>query len=402
MAMSIPVTPGLMLAAFGNSAQKASYFTGVMSLVSGLVQSISNPLFGQLSDIRGRKLVVLISLSAAVFDYLLLSTFPAEVWAFVVVHVVSCLSYLLFSMTRTMIADLTQSASPSEVAGQFGLLGAVGGASLAVGPALGGLIAKLFGPVVTLRVCAAIVAWMLVISITSFIPETADFAENASGPTRVTATDLNPLPSVRRLFAHGRLKWLALSLAMTNLAEGGLRAIFFLYCAERFGWDTPETGAFFSFLGVTLVVSEGFAPKYMVRWFGERKTILIGVFFEAFHFVIFAMASKGWMMYLAVLVGVPRFVSSPTLRSVIARQAKPEEQGALQGALQSLSTIIQPIAPLIASVLFGLFSDPKSAMYFPGVAMLAMGAIASVAIVFAKFAFDFEDATLGETLSDQD
>ncbi len=69
----------------------------------------------------------------------------------------------------------------------------------------------------------------------------------------------------------------------------------------------------------------------------------------------------GWMIVWA-LGGV----GSPAVNAILSRQVPPDEQGELQGALGSLSSLTSIFAPEVMTNLFSFFTSGHAAGLFPG------------------------------------
>uniref|UniRef100_A0A7S1TG90 Major facilitator superfamily (MFS) profile domain-containing protein n=1 Tax=Compsopogon caeruleus TaxID=31354 RepID=A0A7S1TG90_9RHOD len=384
MALGFPVLPQLLLDACGGNSSRASLVNGVVGASAGVIKALISPVLGKLTDAKGRKCVLQWIFLAAMAEYMVLGLLFRRLWALVLVNLVGSMVGLIFVVTRAMIGDLTAKVTKDTAkARMWGLYGAVVGFVLAVGPLLGGALFNRLGPRFLLWLMFGIA--VVNAAVNPLLP-----LETSVGRPQAemdwSGASLNPIPDLKILFEKKRLVLLALSLALTNLAEGGFQSVFFLYCSEMFGWGPSEIGIFLSFVGVTLMVSEGLLPGPVVSILGEKFTIITGQAFEMLHFLVFALASSGSFMYLGVIVGIPRFISSPTLRSVIARQVEPDKQGLLQGAVNSLGMLLQPFAPMVASTLFAIFSK-KDGIYYPGAPMLAMSVLCSLPIMLTLQAF---------------
>jgi DHA1 family tetracycline resistance protein-like MFS transporter len=79
------------------------------------------------------------------------------------------------------------------------------------------------------------------------------------------------------------------------------------------------------------------------------------------------------MMFLFLVPYCLGGIAGPALQSTMAGHVKPNEQGALQGALTSLMSLTTIIGPLIMNNLFKYFTT-DAPVYFPGAAFF-LGAI---------------------------
>jgi DHA1 family tetracycline resistance protein-like MFS transporter len=82
-----------------------------------------------------------------------------------------------------------------------------------------------------------------------------------------------------------------------------------------------------------------------VKRFGERRSALFGFAFGAAGFAVYALAPVGYLSWLGIPLQAMWGLSSPSIQSLMSRLVSPREQGQLQGANTSVSSIAQLIGP---------------------------------------------------------
>ncbi|GAB0491713.1 hypothetical protein MMPV_002968 [Pyropia vietnamensis] len=382
LAMVVPVRPKLLLDAVGGSASTAAAVTGGLSSLDAIIEVISNPLLGHASDLYGRRGVLLLAQIGLVIDFGLIATFSDQWRVYVVATLVGASTGVFFMTLSTVTADLA--VGTGEEATAYGILGATYGLAFAAGPAVGGAIAAASYPTAPLHTAMAVIG-LNALFVWCALPETAPSGVRLAARLSASrgqggwATSINPLPRLQVLFQSDVLRWLGATVAASGVATGGLGSILFYYTNVRFGWGPPETGRFFSALGVSMIVSQGLLARPLVALLGERPFILTGFVLDAVHLVMYGLARKESSMYVALAVATVGYASGPALKGLIARQVGPDEQGALQGGLAALATIVRPAAPLVTTGLFGYFNDRGR----PGVPLYVMGSLTLVATVIA-------------------
>ncbi len=105
------------------------------------MQFLCAPIIGNLSDRFGRRPVLIASLLAIGFDYLLTGLAPTILWLFIA-RFLSGIAGASYSTVNAYIADVSP---PEKRAANFGLTGAAFSVGFIVGPALGGLLGQ-YGP----------------------------------------------------------------------------------------------------------------------------------------------------------------------------------------------------------------------------------------------------------------
>ncbi|OSX72187.1 hypothetical protein BU14_0459s0008 [Porphyra umbilicalis] len=398
LAMVVPVRPQLLLNALGGSASTAAAVTGALSTLDSVVEVVSNPLLGHASDLYGRRGVLLLAQAGLVVDFGLIAAFADHWQVYVVATLVGASTGVFFMTLSTVTADVA--VGTGEEATAYGALGAAYGAAFAVGPAVGGPWPPRF---TRLRRCTA--PWRPSPSTRCLCGRRCrkrrlracawrcrrrggggdgsggggggGGGSGGGGPS--WAASINPLPRLRVLFRSDVLRWLGATVAAAGVAAGGLGSILFFYTHVRFGWGPPETGRFISAVGLSMIISQGLLARPLVALLGERPLILLGFALEAAHLILYGLARNGHAMYVSLAVATVGYASGPALKGLVARQVGPEEQGALQGGLAALATVVRPVAPLVATGLFGYYNERG----MPGVPMYVMGCLTVVAMGIA-------------------
>ncbi len=147
-----------------------------------------------------------------------------------------------------------------------------------------------------------------------------------------------------------------LGLASINFIVQVVHAVFttvwVLYVADRYRWTPMWVGLSMGIVGISSAVIQAGVVRAVVTRIGERAAMLTGLFFAAAGFLIFAMANEGWMF----LVGIPILslwgLTGPSVQSLMSRSVGPSEQGRLQGANTSLTSVAGLIGPGLFSAVF--------------------------------------------------
>jgi len=132
----IPVLPHLIVELIGGSIAKAAVWSSAFSTLFMLMQFVSSPIQGALSDRFGRRTVILISSFGLGIDFIVMALAPF-LWLLFVGRAVSGMCAASFTTANAYIADIT----PREKrAAAFGLLSGAYAVGLLMGPALSGIM----------------------------------------------------------------------------------------------------------------------------------------------------------------------------------------------------------------------------------------------------------------------
>src|SRR5204863_8223311 len=105
----------------------------------------------------------------------------------------------------------------------------------------------------------------------------------------------NPLGAFRLLRSNRVLAGLSLANFFGQVAHVVLPSTAVLYMTYRYGWDTKTVGLTLALVGICAMVVQGGAIGPIVKRFGERRTLFMGLAFGAAGFLIFGSAPTGYL-----------------------------------------------------------------------------------------------------------
>jgi len=151
----------------------------------------------------------------------------------------------------------------------------------------------------------------------------------------------------------------------------GVYSIWVLYTQKRLGWGSLENGLFLGGIGIASAIGQGVLIRLFVNTIKDKRSLLAALVCNVFEWVLFGLLFYSWIAYVSVAVFVPLASIGPTIvRTMLARSVSSENQGSLQGALGSLTTISRVISPIIASQAFGWVTSPAVTSFdepWPGI-----------------------------------
>jgi MFS transporter, DHA1 family, tetracycline resistance protein len=149
---------------------------------------------------------------------------------------------------------------------------------------------------------------------------------------------------------------------------------------------------------------QGGLVRLIVPRLGERRSVIIGISVSMVAFLLYGLATQGWMLY-AILIGASiGGIAGPALQGLISQGVPANEQGAVQGSLSSLGSLTGVIAPLLGTYLFGFFTSPAAPVQIPGAAFFAAAIFTGIGLMLAVRTFAKYPAitpTVTPAMSDQ-
>ena len=356
----------------------AGWYVGMIGASYAFMQFFCAPILGALSDRFGRRPIILGSLLGLGVDYIIQGFAPSVWWLFIGRSLAGIMGGS-FSAANAYIADVS---TPENRARNFGLVGMVFGLGFIFGPAFGGLLGS-----VHIRLPFFVAAgFALANCLYGFfvLPESLPPDKRSS----LSVSKANPFGTVSRLRAYPLVAGLAIAFLLLSLAQRGLENVWVLFTGFQFGWDERDNGLVLGLVGICAVVVQGGLVKPIISRIGERNAIKIGILISMAAFFSYGMASQGWVILVTIVFGSLGGISGPAIQSLVAEQVDSSEQGKVQGALTSLVSLTNIVAPLFFTVgLFSHFTSETAPFQFAGAPFLAGAILHLVAFVVAFIVF---------------
>ncbi|UXY14468.1 TCR/Tet family MFS transporter [Chitiniphilus purpureus] len=335
----IPVLPGL-IGEFTSASDAQAYWYGALAAAYGLMQFCCAPLLGAMSDRFGRRPVLLLSIFGLGCDFLLMALAP-NLWVLLLARLLGGATGASFSVANAYIADVTS----HEARGRgFGALGAAFGLGFIFGPMLGGLLGTQ-----DLRLPFYVAAGLSLLNALYgllVLPESHPRDRRVPFEFR-RANPLSALVALAQLRGVGSL---IAVYTLFMLAQFVLHTTWVLYNTFRFGWGPSENGLSLFIVGLVGAVVQGALLSRLLRW-GERQVVYAGFASATVAYVAYGLATEGWMMYCIIFANLLSFAATPALQAIISKEVPPQQQGVAMGSLNSISSLMLVVAPVLSTPL---------------------------------------------------
>lgn len=374
----IPILP-FYVRSFGVS----DVFIGLLAASYSLAQFVAAPVLGRISDERGRRPVLMLSVGVGGVAWILFG-FAAEIGAALGVTfglVVLFSARLLagaaggnIATAQAYIADVT---SPEERTGALGLVGAAFGLGFVFGPAIGGLLAS-DTVVSTARTVLPGLIPVTPFSLPSFAA--AGFSFLAFGATavvlrepdrvRVPARRVAFVAQFRTALGDLTLRPLVIAFFLTSIAFAGVTVMFVPFVADFFGYDATTAAMFLAYIGALGIVNQGVLIGWLSQKFGVRRVVRGGVVSLFLALILLALSPLAgttslvasgpeWVTGgLVVLLGFGALTSfgngaiTVGLAALVSEGATDDAQGAAFGVTQGAGSLGRTVGPPLAAAAY--------------------------------------------------
>lgn len=365
----IPILP-LLSRNFGADALQS----GLLMASFSLMQFIFAPFWGRLSDKYGRRPILVFCLLGEGLAYILFA-YARSLEGLFLARSLAGFFGASISTASAYISDITTENTRSK---GMALIGAAFGLGFIFGPALGGGLAY-WGRHIdsTPHFDTTFTAlWVSGLCFLNFLFSLKFLKESLSAENRNKQEKKN---RVSLLLSKFKLKTVGSLMSvywLMSLAMAAMEATLILYMADRFHWGLSETSLGFAYIGVMMVLTQGFLVRKMIPRWGERRVLLIGL--VAF---IFGMSGLVWattipllgvtMSFLAIGYGL----ANPSTMGSISLLTPAQEQGVTMGVTQSLSSLGRILGPILGGFLY------KYDQHFPFLTSTGLLIISAIVIV---------------------
>jgi DHA1 family tetracycline resistance protein-like MFS transporter len=335
-----------------------------MLLAYSVMQFLFSPLIGNLSDKYGRRPILLSSLLGFGIDYLFLAFAPTIGWLFVG-RIIAGITGASFTTASAYIADIS---TPEKRAQNFGLIGVAFGIGFIIGPFLGGILGSWnthypFFAAAGLALLNAAYGFFI-------LPESLSMAHRRQFDWKRA----NPLGSLLQLKKYPSIIGLAASLFLVYFAAQSVQSVWTFFTILKFNWNQFLVGSSLGFIGLMVAIVQGGLIRITLPKLGLERSIWIGLLLYSLGLILFAFATKTWMMFAFMVPYALGGIAGPALQGLMSNQVPANEQGELQGGLTSLMSLSSIVGPGVMTSLFYYFTNTKNHLYLPG-APFILGAL---------------------------
>jgi DHA1 family tetracycline resistance protein-like MFS transporter len=370
----IPVMADLIAMLKKIPVNEASTYGALLLSVFAIMQFLFAPVMGNLSDIYGRRPILLLALLGFGFDYIILAIAPSYGWLFIG-RIIAGMTGASFTTASAYIADVSTNETRAK---NFGLIGAAFGLGFVLGPALGAVLAT-WG--IRAPFWAAAALCLLNCLYGYFIlPESLDKEHRRPFDWKRA----NPFGSFKFLTKHPEIGELALCFFLIYLGAQAVQGNWNFFTIYRFNWSERMVGISLAVVGVLVGAVQGGLTRVVNPKIGDEKSIYVGLALYALGLTLFAFASESWMMFAFLVPYCLGGICGPSLQSVIAGHVPSNQQGELQGSLTSLMSVTTIIGPLIMNNTFAYFTSDKAPFHFPGIHFL-IGAVCMLVSLYVVY-----------------
>lgn len=349
----------------------AAPWGGYITTVYAIMNFLSAPILGGLSDRFGRRPVLLLSIGTLAIDFIIMGLAHA-VWLLFLGRILAGISGATHSTAAAYIADVTE---PKNRAQAFGMLGAAFGLGFILGPAIGGFLGQ-YDPRLPFFASAGL-AFINFCYGLFVLPESLDYEHRRKFDWKRA----NAFGTFKHLLRVPYLAWFMLALGLFNFAHWVYPATFNYFAGVRYGWNEGMIGIALVVVGIGSAIVQGGLTGPAIKRFGPTNTAVFGFIICAVTFAAYAAATQPWMVFVIIPFGALAGVLGPSMNQIMSVRTPRNAQGELQGAIASVQSLTNIFAPLALTQTFHYFTAPGASVFFPGAAFALAAVICAISLL---------------------
>ncbi|EXJ83878.1 hypothetical protein A1O1_07506 [Capronia coronata CBS 617.96] len=394
------------------------------NLLSGVFSALIAPYLGSLSDLHGRKkVIVCASLGALASEVItiIVGTNPGKVSVYWIL-LGALFDGLCGSFTTAMalaFAYASDCSTPERRNVAFGYFHGTLFTGIALGPILAGWLIKLTDAVIVVFYFALACHAFFILFVTFVVPESLSkerqllaqekrHLANLQSPHKdwiarlknynifeplwvLRPTGEGSSPKLRRnLFVLAAIDTMMFGVAM------GTMQIIIIYAEYRFGWTAVDSSIFLSavnicrvlgLIGILPLLTRIFRGPAQAHSAGHKGSDMLDIniirgtiLFDLIGYVGYAFTPSGAIMVISGMVASLGGMGSPTLQSSLTKHIPADRTGQILGA----SGLLHALARVVAPTIFNLIYSQTVGIY-AGIVFVCLASIFVIVFMFSWF-----------------
>ncbi len=309
--------------------------------VYALCSFFSAPVIGAVSDRVGRRPMLIASIFSTALGWFIFAA-AGNIFFLFVGRIVDGIMAGNFPIAQSYLSDIAR--DDKERTANLGLIGAVFGVALIIGPFLGGVMAQL-GHTVPFWFVGGLALANTILAI-FILPET----HKGTGGRSIS---INPFIPIVRAVRDVQVRSNYAAWFLFGLAIASYQAVFALYLRDIFHFDEFLGGVIFGLVGVVIVFNQGLAMKHFwLRYFKEPVLELGMLAVFAIGFLLLSTTLFGIFCIALLFTTFGQSVLRVVMTSQVVGYAPPARRGEVLGIMSSITSLSMTISPFISGVLY--------------------------------------------------
>mmetsp|Transcript_19435 Transcript_19435/g.41010 ORF Transcript_19435/g.41010 Transcript_19435/m.41010 type:complete len:538 (+) Transcript_19435:62-1675(+) len=342
-----------------NSAAMASFASNTLTFAT-------SSLMGSISDEKGRRGIMLLGIGLSILgplNLVLMQIYPGlDPFFYYASHGLSG----LVSWIAVALSALSDVMPPLWRAPSFGVLMAGFSMGFALSPILAVCLSHFGVSVLSLLILVGGFIFAIVFLPETLSPESSEqaamkrMAERPAMETQMEVLQYNLLRPMKELLILNRntlfrlLSALAFFSGCISTAD---QTLFLYYVEENYGFNDKDIAKLFLIIGIMGIFVQAVLLKPLNSLIGERRVIIVAFLVGALHNYLYGVAKAKSTIFISAAIASLTGMSFPTISAIKSNNVEECEQGRIQGALYSLSSLASALGPMMLRYVYHKTKD---------------------------------------------
>jgi DHA1 family tetracycline resistance protein-like MFS transporter len=338
---------------------------GAIGAVFGLMQFFTAPVLGELSDIYGRRRLLLVCVGLLALANILfgLGIALSILAVLLVSRAMAGMAGANFSIVQAGIADIT---TPENRAKNFGLIGAAFVLGFIIGPSLGAGIATLSGSSAVPFFVAGGFGLLNTLFVYIFIKDT----RRISAIEKKKFTLLKGIMNIRFAMRDVEMRPVYLTSFLFVSGFTFFTTFISILLSSKHGLSEGGVGFYFTLVGIVVAFTQLVVLRFLTKYWSERKILTLALPVLSVCIVLYPlMPSVAAVYLLAIPTALSDGLVFANVSALISKMSPADKQGLALGINGSLMALAQGFIPLLAGLVTS-FSGLAFPFVCGGVAVL--------------------------------
>jgi DHA1 family tetracycline resistance protein-like MFS transporter len=347
---------------------------GVLIALVPLVQFFSAPILGALSDIKGRKKILTVSLSLAILGYCVafFGIIYSSLFALFLYRIIIGVSAGSAAVVQAILAD---TSVKSEKTKNFGLYNMALGAGFTIGPFIGG---KLTDPNFIKGAGFNFpFGFALLLTATNLVFVLLFFKETNYINDSVKVTLTTGLRNLKKALYMKKVRVVILCAFILYFGWSFFYEFVPVFLIGQYSFKSHQIGNFYAYSGFIYALCSGWLIRPIIQRFSSYRIFLGSLFGAGLTMLLFSLI-KGSTLLFFYAPFLLYFIALifPTIMTLVSNFAPKKAQGETLGVLQSVQASAFALSPLFSGSLIGFYRVMP--VIIGGISMLLSAIIFSI------------------------
>jgi multidrug resistance protein len=339
----IPILP-----IYSEQLGASGWMIGLIAGSYSLMQFIFAPIWGNLSDIFGRKPILMASIAINIAGYIFFAN-ATSITLLLLSRSFSGIGSANISVAQAYISDITP---PEKRAKSFGLIGVAFGLGFILGPPFGGFLKEYYG-------IAALGYTASTLSLINFLFVFFMLEESFTNRPESSFKIINPFQGIIDGFRMPIVSEIMTITIVYITAFSMMHVTASLLWENQYDKSEAEIGYIFAFIGLAVVIVQGSLVGPATKRYGEKNLLRWGCIFMAFGLASMPFVPISFffpLMFISLmLIALGNGFATPSINSLLSQAVEPQVQGKYMGINQSLGSLGRVIGPIIGAAMYDMY-----------------------------------------------